>query len=375
MRVKDFNKWDLQPRLLTEEEIADPMKVVNEMFDYAHLPDLRNTLWEWLKTTISGNFNKSSLHFRDRESLIAFYEKMEKLLEAVHLLLVTKKLARPGIRNTTTHAHTVDHFIQEVVSAAELVPIIERLVALLSPEWVFKMGRIQELNSQWPVYYFLVVLPSSATRTFADCQALVETACSDSGTVQLVTIKRNEFQKSLEEGHLLYSPLCKDDYLVYAKDNQPLPQISTQNLPALITVTRTSFDTVLTKAQAFYDGALFYLTQSNYPLAAFMLQQAAEHTLRGFLYAMTGRTSVSHELLILRRHALPFFRELVHILPVEADKEVCLLYHFSKAYVQFRYQNDFTMPVTEISQMKEWVEKLLPQTKRVFDQRLNEIQV
>jgi hypothetical protein len=77
MRVKDFNKWDLQPRLLTDEEIADPMKVVDEIFDYAHLPDLRHTLWEWLKTTISGNFNKSSLHFRDRESLIAFYEKMQ----------------------------------------------------------------------------------------------------------------------------------------------------------------------------------------------------------------------------------------------------------------------------------------------------------
>jgi HEPN domain-containing protein len=375
MRVKDFNKWDLQPRLLNEEEIADPMKVVNEVFDYAHLPDLRNTLWEWLKTTISGNFNKSSLHFRDRESLIAFFEKMEKLLEAAHLLLVTKKLARPGIKNSTSVASTVNHPVQDVAPAAELVPIVERLVALLSPEWVFEMGMIQELNSQLPIYYFLVVIPNTSTRTYGDCQALVETVCSENGTVQLVTIKRNEFHKALEEGHLLYSPLCRDEYLVYAKDNQPLPQVNTQHLPEMATAARTFLDTVLAKAQAFYNGAIFYLTQSDYSLAAFMLQQAAEHALRGFLHAVTDRNNVSHELLTLRRYALPFFRELVHILPVEADREVCLLYRFGKAYVQARYQNDFTMGITEMSQMKEWVEKLLPETKRVFEQRINEILV
>jgi HEPN domain-containing protein len=368
MRVKDFNKWDMQPRLLTEEEIADPMMVVNEVFDYAHLPDLRNTLWEWLKTTISGNFNKSSLHFRDRESLIAFYEMMEKLLEAAHLLLVTKKLARPGIKNSTTVASTVNYHIQGVAPATELVPIVERLVALLSPEWVFEMVRIQELNGQSPVYYFLLVLSNTATRTYGDCQALVETACSDSGTVQLITIKRNEFQKALEEGHLLYSPLCRDEYLVYAKDNQPLPQTNTQNLPELITAARTFLDTVLAKAEAFYNGAIFYLTHSDYPLAAFMLQQAAEHALRGFLHALTGRNSVSHELLVLRRYALPFFKELVHILPVEADREVCLLYRFSKAYVQARYHNDFTIPITDISQMKERVEQLLPNVVQAFQQ-------
>lgn len=101
MKANDFNRWDQQPRILTDKEIAEPMIVVNEVFDYAHLPDLRNTLWEWLKTTVSGNFNKKSLHYKDRESLLAFYEKIQKLLEASHLLLVAQRLTTPAKQNHT----------------------------------------------------------------------------------------------------------------------------------------------------------------------------------------------------------------------------------------------------------------------------------
>ena len=376
MHLRDSNKWDGQPRLLTDEEIANPIRVVHEVFDYAHLPDLRNTLWEWLKTTISGNFNKRTLHYKDRESLLTFYEKMQKLLEASHLLLVTDQLQ--NIRESTTSAPsvTIDTITlpeQQLVPTVELVPIINKLVSLLSPELMFDMGKIQDSDSPQPIYHFLMVLPNTATCTYAACQALAENACIEVGTIRLYTVKKNEMERDLKEGHLLYAALCQEERLIYVKDNQNIPFVNTIVLPQLITRARYELDAVLHKAESFHQGSLFFLQQHNDALAVFHFQQAIEHCLRGFLLSVTGRNHVTHDLVSLRRHTLPFFPQLVHLLPIEADIAFCLLHQVSKAYVQTRYENNFRMPVTEVNRLKQWVETLLLHTKNTFENRMNEL--
>ncbi len=70
---------------LTEEEIGDPADVLKNFFDYARLPQVRQLLWEWFKTTATGTFNKS-LTRRERDNIAYFYEQLQKLIEACHLL-------------------------------------------------------------------------------------------------------------------------------------------------------------------------------------------------------------------------------------------------------------------------------------------------
>lgn len=70
---------------LTREEINNPQLVLAELFDFAHLPELKIMLWNWLKTTVTGSYNKT-LTNRERAAILLLYEYMEKLLEANHLL-------------------------------------------------------------------------------------------------------------------------------------------------------------------------------------------------------------------------------------------------------------------------------------------------
>ncbi len=70
---------------LSKEEISDPYLVLEELFDFAHLPQLRSMLWDWLKATVTGGYNKS-LSSRERENILLLYEKVEKLIEAAHVL-------------------------------------------------------------------------------------------------------------------------------------------------------------------------------------------------------------------------------------------------------------------------------------------------
>lgn len=63
----------------------DPEKFIQELFDFARLPELKELLWEWLKATVTGSYPKK-LTYSEREAILVLYEKMEKLLVAVSLL-------------------------------------------------------------------------------------------------------------------------------------------------------------------------------------------------------------------------------------------------------------------------------------------------
>ena len=70
---------------LSEEEVADPSLVIEDFFSFAHLPEIRQMLWEWFKTTVTGSFPKD-LYRNKRQEIVLLYEHLEKLVEAAHLL-------------------------------------------------------------------------------------------------------------------------------------------------------------------------------------------------------------------------------------------------------------------------------------------------
>ena len=76
---------DIPPQKLTATEIANPYQVIYDLFDFAHLPRIRELLWEFFKTTVIGNYTHD-LHRRERELLVTVYEKIEKLVEAAHII-------------------------------------------------------------------------------------------------------------------------------------------------------------------------------------------------------------------------------------------------------------------------------------------------
>jgi len=79
------NKQPIAPQQLTENEIADPQLVIDDLFDFAHLPDIRELLWDWLKVTVTGTYHKD-LSASERSAILTLYEKMNRLVEAAHVI-------------------------------------------------------------------------------------------------------------------------------------------------------------------------------------------------------------------------------------------------------------------------------------------------
>ena len=84
MATLDETQWELQPRKLSTDEVKDPERVIHQFFDYAHLPEVRAHLWDWLKSTVTGDFN--SLSLQERGNLLYFFEQLEKLVEDAHII-------------------------------------------------------------------------------------------------------------------------------------------------------------------------------------------------------------------------------------------------------------------------------------------------
>lgn len=87
---------------LTQTEIADPQQVIDELFDFAHLPDIRELMWEWLKATVTGTYHKE-LSSSERSAILSLYEHLTRLVEAAHVIHTTERerkkyMARKGAK-------------------------------------------------------------------------------------------------------------------------------------------------------------------------------------------------------------------------------------------------------------------------------------
>ena len=91
MRAIDHHEaWEMKPRKLSIEEMENPEDTIDEIFQYANLPELRWYLWEGTKTLVTGTFHH--LRTRERSNLIYFYEQIEKLIEINHVMYEKRRV-------------------------------------------------------------------------------------------------------------------------------------------------------------------------------------------------------------------------------------------------------------------------------------------
>lgn len=76
---------------LNQHQQQNPHLVLYELFDYAHLTQLKQHLWFWLRITVTNGYTKKYYHYNDRDRIINLYEHLEKLLEASYLIYQDRK--------------------------------------------------------------------------------------------------------------------------------------------------------------------------------------------------------------------------------------------------------------------------------------------
>lgn len=366
------------PQKLTPAEIANPYQVIYELFDFAHLPRIRELLWEFFKTTVIGNYTHD-LHRRERELLVTVYEKIEKLVEAAHIINEKQKESKKPVFETYPYSAENIYSVNlarlagsdqlEIVLQEKLKAVVETIIRITNAEKLFWSG--YTINSkQRPQFDFLILLPSNAKYSYNDYLTQVQSKCSEIGSVLIWCNKINEVYKQLREGHIFYSAVCTEGLIVYDNKRLPLPEKAVIDIASIKVKARNIFKDAFHNAKSYLDGAEYFATTNQFKQAAFLLHQATEHALRALLASLTGLTSYGHNLKSLIRHSSFCAPDLNGIFPKNNDVEKELFNLLNTAYVDARYDPNYEISQENVMLLLDRVNSILTQTEQFFENRL-----
>lgn len=366
------------PQKLSSAEIANPHQVIYDLFDFAHLPRIRELLWEFFKTTVIGNYTHD-LHRRERELLVTMYEKIEKLVEAAHIINEKQKqLKRPVFETYPFSAENIDSinlcrlagfYPVENVLQEKLTTVVETIIRITNAEKLFWSGFTINSRNR-PQFDFVVLLPKNAKYSYSDYLTQVQTKCGELGSVLIWCNKINEVYTHLRVGHIFYSAVCTDGLLVYDNKRLPLPEKTIIDIAAIRVKARNIFTDAFHDAKSYLDGAEYFATSNQYKQAAFLLHQAMEHVLRALLASLTALTKYGHNLKSLIRHSRFCAPELDAIFPNNTDEEKKSFNLLNTAYVAARYSPNFEISQAQVMSLLDRVNTFLVQTERSFEDRL-----
>ncbi|MBW8685205.1 hypothetical protein [Chitinophaga rhizophila] len=215
MKHVAFSSTAFATQNLNVMETADPYSVIYELFDFAELSRIREYHWEYLKSTVTGSFNKE-LSRRERSMLVFYHEKLGKLVEATHIINEQYKILR---RFRLGYHDLQDILTNPVKSVNE--KIIDLIIMIVRPERIYKVdGRTNDPEDLRAVRSYLVVLASD--KMFCDkWKIFIESACVGLGSVLVSFIENSELIKILSLGHSFYSQFCVPENCLYECDARP----------------------------------------------------------------------------------------------------------------------------------------------------------
>lgn len=219
-------------------------------------------------------------------------------------------------------------------------------------------------------YDFLALLPGKAQLSFRQYQYLVESGCSEYGSVMLWCCHTAQAYKYLHTGHIFYSLACIPEKLVYNNNGTPMPDISMVSDSAAIEQAKATFYSLFTLAQSFLDGANYHAAKGHLLISVFSLHQATEHALRALILVLTGYNGRGHDLGISLRHCYYCAPSLCRIFPQDTESEKAIYHLLNNAYLHTRYKNSYTIYSTELTELIKRVSSLHVQVLCLFEERL-----
>ncbi|RYE59437.1 MAG: HEPN domain-containing protein [Sphingobacteriales bacterium] len=159
----------------------------------------------------------------------------------------------------------------------------------------------------------------------------------------------------IQEGNLFYCKVCTEENLIYdIKPNNIFSCVS-MKVEENRRKARVAFQKAFVRAPFFLEGANDFLAKGQKEIAAFMLHQAAELTLRAIIYALTGKEVRSHSLIELLKNCKRVAPKLYLILSSCSDEQISKI---QNAYLGARYQENFSISVDQVRYMSNVIARL-----------------
>lgn len=233
-------------------------------------------------------------------------------------------------------------------------PIQEQLAAIIikaaKPDAVFLLGATLQrrrsesiFNDSAPTSHYisdcfmLVVIAGMVHKEQNVWQDKIETLCSTIMPVTTIVLNTANFLEWCAAGHRLAVMVLQSAVMLYSRTEIEWKIVNAATHIINIKEEKKLFTHDITKAMEFFAGAELYQVRRQYGIAAFMLHQAAEQSLRALLKAGTGYHTVTHNIDRLLRYASLISYQLPDVVNSNIAQDKKLLGLLQKAYIDSRY--------------------------------------
>lgn len=242
--------------------------------------------------------------------------------------------------------------LQQIVTIITDASDIE-IIVLISYSSTIRIGRscfVRDSSTENLSFTFLVITHSDCIDNENAVQDIIENRCRKLAPVTAIVHRMQYVKHLLQRRNTFVATLCKEGIILYdayrvSLDDllQPPDEIAGELIPAqLWKMWLETSESCLLGAQFFYDRGIF-------KMSAFMLHQAAEHSLVGLIQAYTGYRAGTHSLDKLLRYSEICTTRLTELFPRNTHEEIEIFKRLNSAYIETRYKEEYTIAGTEIA--------------------------
>lgn len=204
-------------------------------------------------------------------------------------------------------------------------------------------------------YYVLVLIENGQGLNVV--QDKIENNCLHFIPVTAIVLHTDQFNRWLAEGHQFAQTVCKIAVLLHGQDEKKLlPETIDEELRKKDRI--SIFNEGLNKVTEFLVAADLFRIREQNKMAAFMLHQAAEHSLHTILKITTGLYLNTHNLDKLIRYCSMVSYNISDIFSRNNEKNEKLFQLLQKAYIGSRYDKDYSIGTHDLVVITEKIETL-----------------
>lgn len=207
-------------------------------------------------------------------------------------------------------------------------------------------------------YYLLVLIRRNREQSNNTVQEKIETLCNPVSPVTAFVIDIELFNDWLLEGQPFACQVKEKALQLFDDLSILLPDPATIDKEALKQANEVTYCQGLNKVHEFLAGADLYRIRKQNKMAAFMLHQAAEHSLLTILKITIGLGVNSHNLEKLVRYCSLVTCKVTDVFQKNKENDKRLFQLLQRAYIETRYKEGYSINTSDLQTLTEKIRVL-----------------
>ncbi|NCI46712.1 HEPN domain-containing protein [Sediminibacterium sp. WSJ-3] len=221
--------------------------------------------------------------------------------------------------------------------------------------------------------FLLILMQDLGNKETHDWQDKLENNCKTLLPVTIIVLQQSSFEEWLTNGHPFAANVQEIAPIIYKSEQFCLPdRISTNNEEQLKSLEMFHLEG-LRKSKEFLAGSELFRIRKQHAMAAFMLHQSVEQSLRTILKIGTGYHSNTHSIDRLIRYTGLVSYQLPDVFPQQTEADKRLFSLLQKAYIDPRYKEGYQIGNDELLQLTAKAQQIIMITSEVGKQILSSI--